>query len=80
MNVLMYINKSDMQNLTVIVQAMLQKNDILNSPSLNRGAAQVATEMVKAVGVVVMVVPMLVVYPFLQKYFVKGVMLGSVKG
>ncbi|UKS27123.1 carbohydrate ABC transporter permease [Paenibacillus sp. HWE-109] len=81
MNVLMYINKSSLQNLTVIVQAMLQKNDLLNSPSLNNEEqAAVATEMVKAVGVVVMVVPMLVVYPFLQKYFVKGVMLGSVKG
>ncbi|OPH56318.1 ABC transporter permease [Paenibacillus ferrarius] len=81
MNVLMYINKSSLQNLTVIVQAMLQKNDLLNSPSLNNEEqAAVATEMVKAVGVVIMVVPMLVVYPFLQKYFVKGVMLGSVKG
>lgn len=81
MNVLMYINKSELQNLTVIVQAMLQQNDLLNSPSLNNEEqAAVATEMVKAVGVVVMVVPMLVVYPFLQKYFVKGVMLGSVKG
>ncbi|KRF30499.1 carbohydrate ABC transporter permease [Paenibacillus sp. Soil787] len=81
MNVLMYINKSELQNLTVIVQAMLQQNDLLNSPSLNsEEQAAVATEMVKAVGVVVMVVPMLVVYPFLQKYFVKGVMLGSVKG
>lgn len=81
MSVLMYINKGDMQNLTVVVQAMLQKNDILNSPSLVPEEQQmVATEMVKAVGVVVMVVPMLVVYPFLQKYFVKGVMLGSVKG
>ncbi|CAN7406820.1 MULTISPECIES: carbohydrate ABC transporter permease [unclassified Paenibacillus] len=81
MNVLMYINKSEMLNLTVVVQGMLQKNDLLNSPSLNLEEQQtVATEMVKAVGVVVMVVPMLVVYPFLQKYFVKGVMLGSVKG
>ncbi|TVY06985.1 carbohydrate ABC transporter permease [Paenibacillus cremeus] len=81
MSVLMYINKSTMQNLTVIVQAMLQKNDLLNSPSLNSDEQQmVATEMVKSVGVVIMVVPMLVVYPFLQKYFVKGVMLGSVKG
>lgn len=81
MSVLMYINKSESMNLTVVVQAMLQKNDFLNSPSLNsEEQAAVATEMVKAVGVVIMVVPMLVIYPFLQKYFVKGVMLGSVKG
>ncbi|NHN29786.1 carbohydrate ABC transporter permease [Paenibacillus agricola] len=81
MSVLMYINTSQLQNLTVVVQAMLQKNDLLNSPSLNADEQQmVATEMVKSVGVVVLVVPMLVVYPFLQKYFVKGVMLGSVKG
>ncbi|GAA4836501.1 carbohydrate ABC transporter permease [Paenibacillus vulneris] len=81
MNVLMYINKSDMQNLTVIVQAMLQKNDVLAAASTDIVEQQlVMNEMIKSVGVVVMVVPMLLVYPFLQKYFVKGVMLGSVKG
>ncbi|WP_028548201.1 carbohydrate ABC transporter permease [Paenibacillus sp. UNC451MF] len=81
MNVLMYINKSDMQNLTVIVQAMLQKNDVLAAASTDIVEQQlVMNEMIKSVGVVVMVVPMLMVYPFLQKYFVKGVMLGSVKG
>ena len=30
--------------------------------------------------VMISVLPMLVVYPFLQKYFVNGVMIGSVKG
>lgn len=30
--------------------------------------------------IVVALIPVMIVYPFLQKYFVKGVMIGSVKG
>lgn len=41
---------------------------------------EVATEGLKSASTVVMVVPMLIVYPFVQKYFVKGIMLGAVKG
>lgn len=35
---------------------------------------------VKAVSVVITTLPILILYPFLQKYFVKGVMIGSIKG
>ncbi|MFX3634211.1 MAG: carbohydrate ABC transporter permease [Candidatus Pristimantibacillus sp.] len=81
MNVLMYINKSDMQNLTVVVQSVLKTGDMLIDAANNAQDQQKLTnEMIRAVGVVFMVIPMLLVYPFLQKYFVKGVMLGSIKG
>ena len=40
----------------------------------------VSSEAVKMAALVVTILPILCVYPFLQKYFVKGVMLGSVKG
>jgi putative aldouronate transport system permease protein len=35
---------------------------------------------IKAASVFLAAIPMLVAYPFIQKYFVKGTMLGSVKG
>ena len=37
-------------------------------------------ELIKYCVVMVATVPILIVYPFLQKYFVKGVMIGAVKG
>ena len=38
------------------------------------------TEMIKFASIMVASVPMLVVYPFVQRYFVKGVMIGAIKG
>jgi putative aldouronate transport system permease protein len=43
-------------------------------------ATMVAAESFKASTILVSVLPIMLVYPFLQKYFVKGVMIGSVKG
>ncbi|NOU86538.1 ABC transporter permease subunit [Paenibacillus sp. LMG 31460] len=82
MSMLIYINDTDKHNLTVLVQQMIQSQNILQQTMMVQPDDQVhvVEEGIKAAGVIVMITPMLVVYPFLQKYFVKGVMLGSVKG
>ena len=43
-------------------------------------AARGLTDLLKYAVIVVASVPMLCIYPFVQKYFVQGVMIGAVKG
>jgi putative aldouronate transport system permease protein len=54
--------------------------EMLNTADVSTSAAQRVSESVKYATIVVATVPILCVYPFLQKYFVKGVMVGAVKG
>lgn len=83
MNALLYINNPIKQNLSVLVQQMIKSMNVLSTELATANAADlqsITSSGLRAAGVVVMVIPMLVIYPFLQKYFVKGIMLGSVKG
>ncbi|SDO34771.1 putative aldouronate transport system permease protein [Paenibacillus sp. yr247] len=80
MSVLLYINSTDKYNMTVLVQQMVQNQQLLNELRSPEDTVQLVAEGVKAAAIVLMMIPMLVVYPFVQKFFVKGVMLGAVKG
>lgn len=83
MNALLYINNPIKQNLSVLVQQMIKSMNVLTNELTNANPADlqaITSAGLRAAGVVVMVIPMLIIYPFLQKYFVKGVMLGAVKG
>lgn len=49
--------------------------------SLSEGAAVTSTpEVLQAAAVMIVTIPIICIYPFIQKYFVKGVMIGAVKG
>ncbi|MFD0670798.1 carbohydrate ABC transporter permease [Cohnella sp. GCM10027633] len=82
MNVLLYMNDSSKWNLSVLVQQLFQNPEFFQEMANNRPelAVILTPEAVKAAGVIILTLPMVVVYPFLQRYFVKGVMIGAVKG
>lgn len=81
--IMLYIQDTKKYTLPVFIQQIvfqLQQLDTDTVDAVNAGITDVVSEGVKSAGVVVLIVPMLIVYPFLQKYFVKGVTLGAVKG
>lgn len=80
---ILYINSDAKQVLQVFLRTMLQSSSlqqVQGTESLATSIGLVTEESVKMATVVVSVIPMLLVYPFLQKYYVKGVMVGSIKG
>ncbi|MEC0240003.1 carbohydrate ABC transporter permease [Paenibacillus dokdonensis] len=82
MNVLIYINSPEKHNLTVLVQQMIYSQSLLSEINNVQPdeIQQLTPDGMKSAGIVVMIAPLLAVYPFLQKYFVKGVMIGAIKG
>ena len=78
-----YLSKPEMYPLQVVLRNIL----ILNSMDIgqvadlrNMATRQGMTNLLKYAVIVVSSVPLLLLYPFVQKHFVKGVMIGSVKG
>ncbi|MBR1408614.1 MAG: carbohydrate ABC transporter permease [Clostridia bacterium] len=81
--VLIYITDTKKYNLVVLVNQLINQNDIVDKLNRRSGSAmavQISPEMIRSAGIMIMVIPIICIYPFLQKYFVKGVMIGSVKG
>ena len=84
-NGLYYINKANLYSMQVLLNRMIQDIQALmaNSSSASSGALSAST--IPAVSVrmaiaFVALLPILVLYPLLQKYFASGIMLGAVKG
>ena len=78
---LMYINDADKWPIQVWLRqiVIMSSGGVGDSQSMDDGVVPPA-EVIKMAVIVVSTVPILMVYPFLQKHFAKGVMLGSVKG
>ncbi len=80
---MIYLHKKSLYPLTLYLREILLSSQIdpatIQDPEL---AAQVANmaAVIKYSLIVVSLIPVMLIYPFVQKYFVKGVMIGSVKG
>lgn len=80
---LMYLASDDKYPLQIILRQILIMNDTSNKMFSDIDALvrkQGVKDVLKFVLIVVSSLPLLVAYPFVQKYFVKGIMVGSVKG
>lgn len=78
-DVLFYINKPELFTVQLKLKQMMDSIYIPNE-STNMSVQNLTPENIKAASIVISMVPMMLAYPFVQKYFTKGIMLGSVKG
>ena len=80
---LLYINKEDIQPLQLYLRKVLTANNtqsLMEMGADEAARAAMRAETIKYAVIVVSSIPMLIIYPFVQKFFVKGVMIGAVKG
>ena len=76
---LLYMNNSDKFPLATFLQTVIIQRD-MSSMSINPKEMELISQTtVRAAQIFIGAAPILLVYPFLQKYFVKGMTLGSVK-
>lgn len=82
MNALMFMGEQDKMPLQVILRNLILSNQAsaLTSGGTEMIDRQKLAEQLKYGVIVVSAVPLLIFYPFVQKYFAKGVMVGAVKG
>jgi putative aldouronate transport system permease protein len=82
---LIYLNDETKYPLQLILRNILVENQVSNSAAMmmdveSYAAKQRVAELIKYGIIIVSTFPLLILYPFLQRYFVKGVMIGSIKG
>lgn len=81
MPAIIYLRNRDLYPLQVILREILISGSS-NLDTVTSGFDDFAaySEAVKYASIIVSTLPIIIIYPFLQKFFVKGVMLGAIKG
>lgn len=81
-NALIYLKSREKYPLQLILREILLANQMDNMVDMNESSTQkiLMEESIKYASIIVSSIPVLLLYPFLQKYFVQGVMIGAIKG
>lgn len=80
-NALLYLNDNTKWPIQLVLNHyVIQGQELNQAGPPGGGQVRIATQAIQMAVVVVATVPILVVYPFLQRYFTKGVLTGAVKG
>ena len=81
-NALIYLRNDALQPLQLVLRNILISNQTISSMSSGAAAveAKQMADLIKYAVIVVSSAPIMCMYPFVQKYFNQGVMVGSVKG
>jgi len=77
---LIYVNDSEKWPIQVLLRQLVILSSGLQGGDVDSDLVRPPEQTIKMAVIVVATVPILCVYPFIQKYFAKGVLLGSVKG
>jgi len=76
---LYFINNRALYPLQLRIREIVLSNDLGQAGNLLENVNQISPAGVQMAVIVVSVVPIIIVYPFLQKYFIKGMLIGSIK-
>lgn len=81
-NALIYLPNRDLHPIQLfLMRLLLQNSDEIGKAATSSMAEQARyTTLIKYASIIVTIAPILCAYPFLQKYFVKGIMIGAIKG
>lgn len=82
MNAYLYLIDTDLHPIQLVLSEILLQNSTSEIPkdAVADGKAQLMSELLKYSTVIIASLPMILVYPFVQKFFINGIMIGSVKG
>jgi putative aldouronate transport system permease protein len=77
---LIYLSDRERFPIQLILRAMVIEGDVSNMQVEFQDDERIVDTTVKYAIIMVATIPILLLYPFLQRYFVKGMMIGSLKG
>lgn len=83
---LMYVTNKKLYTLQYVMMQLVKESELVQQMAIQsamgntNASAQPTPDSIKAATLIVTTIPIIMIYPFLQKYFVKGITVGAVKG